>query len=136
MRSFRVFTTALAVVALWSCGSSGGTEPPPPPQGGGPGPVSGGNATASVTVRNNSYSPGQVSIAPGGTVTWQWDACSGDGYGGQICGSHSVTFDDGGPSAGVRTDGSFARTFSSVGNYTYYCTSHGRSAMSGSVTVQ
>ena len=136
MRSFRVFTTALTVVVLASCGSSGGTEPPPS-AGGGPGPApGGGNAAASVTVSNNAYSPGQVSVAPGGTVTWQWDSCAGDGYGGQVCGSHSVTFDDGGPSAGVRTDGSFARTFSSLGNYTYYCTSHGRSAMSGSVTVQ
>jgi plastocyanin len=69
-------------------------------------------------------------------VTWRWDSCTGDGYGGQVCGAHSVTFDDGGPSATVKSDGSFSRTFASVGSYTYYCSAHGRTAMSGSVTVQ
>ena len=134
MASLRLLSLLLTVLALTSCGSSGGTEPQQP-SGGGPGPGPGGSATATVTVSNNSYTPGQVSVARGGTVTWNWDACTGDGYGGQVCGSHSVTFDDGGPSAGARTDGSFSRTFASAGSYTYYCTAHGRSAMSGTVTV-
>jgi plastocyanin len=89
-----------------------------------------------VTVGNNDYSPDNVTVAPGSTVTWRWDSCTGDGYGGEVCTSHSVTFDDGGPSAVVRDGGTFARTFASAGTYTYYCTAHGRTAMSGSVRVQ
>ena len=133
MLSLRALSILLAGLAGTACGSSGGTEPPPPAGGG---PTGGGNTGVTVTVSNNDYSPGQVSVARGTTVTWRWDSCSGDGYGGQVCTSHSVTFDDGGPSATPRNDGSFARTFTAAGSYTYYCTSHGRTAMSGSVNVQ
>src|SRR5687768_1759502 len=101
---FRVLSTLLIGLALTGCGSSGGTEPAPAPGGG---PSGGGNTGVTVTVSNNNYSPGQVSVARGTAVTWQWDSCSGDGYGGQVCGLHSVTFDDGGPSAAARNDGSF-----------------------------
>ena len=134
MLSFRSLSILLIGFAAAACGSSGGTEPPPPPPGGGP--AVGGGTSVTVTVSNNDYSPGQVSVAPGTTVTWRWDSCSGDGYGGQACTFHSVTFDDGGPSAPPRNDGSFARTFATAGTHTYYCTSHGRTAMSGSVSVQ
>ena len=135
MLSFRTFSILLIGLAVAACGSSGGTEPPPPPPPGG-GPPAGGGTGVTVTVSNNDYSPSQVSVARGATVTWRWDSCSGDGYGSQICTSHSVTFDDGGPSAPSRSDGSFARTFTTAGSYTYYCTAHGRAAMAGSVTVQ
>jgi plastocyanin len=136
MLQFRAVLSVIAAFAVSSCGgSSGGTGPTQnnPPPGPGPGP----SANASVTVSNNNYSPGQVSVARGGTVTWRWDSCTGnDPYGGgQTCVSHSVTFDDGGPSAPAKEDGSFARTFASAGTFTYYCTSHGRAAMSGSVIV-
>jgi plastocyanin len=118
-------------MGLAACGSSGGTEPPPQNNGGGGGPV-----PVTVTVGNNDYSPNNVSVAAGSTVTWRWDRCSGDGYGGEICTSHSVTFDDGGPSAAAKEAGTFARTFGTGGTYTYYCTAHGRTAMSGRVVVQ
>ena len=133
MRSLRVVSVALAALALAACGSSGGTEPPPsPPAGGRPA----GSTGATVIVSNNDYTPDAVSVSAGTTVTWRWDSCTGDGYGGQVCASHSVTFDDGGPSASAKNDGSFARTFATPGTFTYYCTSHGRAAMSGSVVVQ
>lgn len=128
-------STTLGILFVTACGSSGGTEPPPAVTGGGGGGGGGGN-TATVTVSNNEYSPSQISVARGTTVTWRWNSCAGDGYGGQVCTSHSVTFDDGGPSAGSRDEGSFSRTFPSAGSFTYYCTSHGRTAMSGSVAVQ
>lgn len=135
MLPFRLFTLVLASVAVASCGSSGSTEPNPVAGGGGGG-GGGGGTGVSVTVGNNDYSPSQVSVARGTTVTWRWNSCTGDGYGGEVCTSHSVTFDDGGPGAAARNEGSFSRTFTSAGNFTYYCTSHGRAAMSGSVTVQ
>lgn len=132
MLSFRAFTVVLASAVLTSCGSSGGTDPAPVAGGGG----GGGGTGVSVTVGNNEYSPSQVSVARGTTVTWRWNSCTGDGYGGQVCTSHSVTFDDGGPSAAARSEGSFSRTFTTAGSFTYYCTSHGQTAMSGSVAVQ
>jgi plastocyanin len=134
MLSFRASSIVLIAFAAMACGSSGGTEPTPTPPGGGP--PGGGNNGVSVTVSNNDYSPDQVSVARGTTVTWRWNSCTGDPYGGQLCTLHSVTFDDGGPSAAPQNDGSFSRAFSTAGTFTYYCTSHGRTAMSGSVVVQ
>jgi plastocyanin len=130
----RVLPAAFAALALIACGSSGGTEPTPtnnnnPPGGGGPTGVS-------VTVANSDYSPDRVTVARGTTVTWRWDSCYGDPYGGQQCTAHSVTFDDGGPSAPPQGEGSFSRTFGTAGTFTYYCSAHGRAAMSGSVVVQ
>lgn len=120
-----------AFIAMAACGgSSGGTEPPQNNGGGGGGPV-----PVTVTVGNNDYSPDNVTVSAGSMVTWRWDSCTGDGYGGEICTSHSVTFDDGGPSAAAKDAGTFARTFAAAGTYTYYCTSHGRTAMSGRVVV-
>jgi plastocyanin len=133
MLHLRAMSIVVVACALNSCGSSGGTEPTPPAAGPGPG---GGATGVTVTVSNNAYSPAQVTVARGTTVTWRWDSCTGDGYGGQTCVSHSVTFDDGGPSAAARDDGSFARTFANAGTFTYYCTSHGRNVMSGSVVAQ
>ena len=133
MRSFRALSVLLIGLGATACGSSGGTEPPPPPGGG---PPTGGSGGVTVTVSNNDYSPDRVSVARGATVTWRWDSCTGDPYGGQLCAFHSVTFDDGGPSAAAQNEGSFARLFNSAGTFTYYCTSHGRAAMSGSVVVQ
>jgi plastocyanin len=132
MLRFRAMPIVLVAFALNSCGSSGGTGPTPVAGGGN----SAGGTGVTVTVSNNDYSPDQVSVARGTTVTWRWNSCTGDGYGGQVCTRHSVTFDDGGPSAGLQEDGSFARTFANAGTFTYYCSSHGRTVMSGSVTVQ
>jgi len=134
MRSFRAVSILMIGLAATACGSSGGTEPTPTPAGGNP--PGGGNSGVTVTVGNNDYSPGQVTVARGTTVTWRWNSCTGDPYGGQLCTFHSVTFDDGGPSAAAQNDGSFSRSFNNAGAFTYYCTSHGRTAMSGSVTVQ
>jgi plastocyanin len=132
MLRFRAMSIVLVAFALTSCGSSGGTAPTPAGPGGG----GGGGTGVTVTVSNDDYTPDAVSVARGATVTWRWDSCTGDGYGGQVCSFHSVTFDDGGASAAPQNGGSFSRTFANAGTFTYYCTSHGRTAMSGSVTVQ
>ena len=131
MRQRRSMWIISAAFAMVSCGSSGGTEPSPPPSNN---PGGGGPTGVSVAVRNNNYSPNQVTVTPGATVSWQWDTCTGDGYGGQTCTSHSVTFASGSSSA-LQSQGSFARTFPSAGTYTYQCEAH-RGAMSGSIVVQ
>jgi plastocyanin len=67
-------------------------------------------------------------------VTWTWNSCSSDGYGGTTCVAHSILFDDG-TASGSQSDGSWARTFTTAGTYKYHCTIHG-AAMSGTITVQ
>ena len=118
-----------AIVALTSCGGGGGGSqgPPPPPTGNTP------TQTGGITVSNNSFSPSAKTIAPGTSVQWAWNSCSG-GYEGDVCVAHSVTFDDGVTSA-IQERGTFSRTFPTVGNYDYHCQTHG-AAMSGRVTVQ
>lgn len=71
MLSVRLVSILLIGLASAACGSSGGTEPPPPPGGGPPGggPPGGGGTGVTVTVSNNDYSPGQVAVAQGTTVT-------------------------------------------------------------------
>ena len=70
----------------------------------------------------------------GATVQWAWNSCTGDAYSGQMCTSHSVTFDDGTTSP-TQDQGTFNRTFNAAGTYNYHCLVHG-AAMSGSITVQ
>lgn len=93
------------------------------------------NATE-VTVGNNSFSPADISVAVGATVTWTWNTCSDDPYGyGPSCVAHSVTFDNAGPASSTQAQGSYQRTFTAAGTYTYHCAVHGTS-MSGKVTVR
>ena len=96
-------------------------------------PVASGSTT-SLTVTNNHFSPVTDSVSAGSTLTWTWNSCTGDGYGGSTCVSHSVQFDDGGPSSAIMSSGMFSRKFAVAGTYTYHCAVHG-AAMSGTITV-
>ena len=78
---------------------------------------------AAVSVVDNAFDPGGVTIATGGAVTWQWAGTLG----------HNVTFASG-PNSVTQTEGSFSRTFGEAGQFDYQCTIHG-SSMSGTVTV-
>ncbi len=100
-------------------GQASGSPPPtaPPPTG----------STATVSTPNATFSPAEVTIAAGGTVTWQ------------ISGSrHNVTFQGAAPTGGSIPDQdagtSASRTFALAGTYNYSCTRH--SGMTGRVTVQ
>lgn len=101
-----------------------GTEPPGNPgTGGTPG------ASATVSVGDDFFSPSAVTVQRSSgtaTVRWTWA-----GYN-----LHSVVFDVGGPSAPPQSSGTFEREFTTAGQFTYFCTVHGRSVMSGTVTVQ
>lgn len=119
---------SLALVGLIGCSSDddaptgaeqpqGDPNPAPPP------------ASTTVSVQDDFFSPANAVInrtSGSAKVTWQW-------YGSD---DHSVTFDQGGPSSPVQSTGTFERTFTSAGSFTYYCTVHGRNVMSGTVTVQ
>jgi plastocyanin len=93
------------------------TAPPPPPP-----PTS----SVTVTTPGTSFSPQTVTIAPGGSVTWQISGAR-----------HNVTFSGAAPTGGNVPDtenGSATRTFPNAGTYDYQCTRH--NGMTGRVVVQ
>ncbi len=79
---------------------------------------------ATVRVQDNQYAPAATRVAPGTSVTWNWEGQN----------LHSVSFDDG-TASDVQPRGSYRRTFGSAGTYRYHCLIHGLS-MAGTVTVQ
>ena len=122
-----------AVTAAGCGGSGGGDSTGPMPQNSNPPNNNPGPTTASITVSNNSYSPASRTISVGSSVQWTWSSCSGGLYGDDQCVFHSVTFDDGSGSD-LQNSGSFTRTFTNAGTYSYHCRTHG-AAMSGTITV-
>src|SRR4051794_9890706 len=82
--------------------------------------------TAAVSVMDDFFSPKQVTIAAGGTVTWTWMASA----------SHTVTSDTGlFDSSPPKSSGTFSFTFPNAGTFPYHCLVHGF-MMSGTVIVQ
>ena len=83
-------------------------------------------STGTVTVSNNTFTPADLDINSGGSVTWTWAQGAVD---------HNVNFT--GPASvtaiGVRSTGSEARTFNTAGLYSYVCTIH--QGMNGTVAV-
>ena len=126
----RVLLCLLAAATVAACGGGGGgsstnyntpTNPNPPNNPPSQPPAN------SVQVADNSYTPGDITVAVGATVTWSW----GNGYS-----AHSVTWDDGSGGSGNLTSGTYAKTFNTAGKFNYHCAVHGAAIMSGSVTVQ
>ncbi|HEY8257784.1 MAG TPA: plastocyanin/azurin family copper-binding protein [Gemmatimonadales bacterium] len=109
----RTVLTYITTLAALGCGS--GSTPAdnnPPPAG-------------DITVGNNFYNPAGFSTPLNSTVTWAWNS-SGI--------QHNVTFDDG-QHSDTQGSGTYQRTFTVAGSYTYHCTIHGAAVMSGTVTV-
>jgi len=117
-----------AVLAVLGCG--GGSTEPRRPSGNTPPPTGG------ITVFNDRFSPVTKVVAPGVSVQWGWNTCTGSGGygGGETCVEHNVTFSDGN-SSGTQDVGSFSRSFAAVGTYDYHCTLH-PTFMTGTVVVQ
>ncbi|HLE55841.1 MAG TPA: hypothetical protein VJB15_02025 [Rhodothermia bacterium] len=126
------FLAALSVAGSAACGGSGGSGYPTDASNGGSNQGPAGGRSLSISVVNNSYTPGATTVSRGTTVVWTWNTCD-TGYGGEICTSHTVTFDDG-PSSGVLDRGTYSRAFASTGIYRYHCAVHGTS-MAGTVTI-
>jgi plastocyanin len=115
--AFPVFALAAA------CGgsdSSGGTGPNTDPGTSAPPTV-----TNAVGVSDDEFSPPNIQVSPGTTVTWTWT---------QGASTHNVTFADGTVSGDKSAGATFQRTFNTAGKFTYVCTIH--SGMQGSVLVQ
>lgn len=139
MNRVKFLSEIVLMAALAGCGGAGGGGYATTP-GGSTGTPGGGtsnpvvNGTTVSLLDNNSFSPSNLGVQAGQTVTWKWGTCTGDGY--STCVSHSVTFDDGSNiSSGTQSQGEFSRTFSAPGTYKYHCAIHG-AGMSGQVVVQ
>lgn len=135
---FAILPILTAVLAGCGGGSGGyGTGPSsgPSTNPGGGGDPTGANANV-VTISNQSFSPGSMTVSAGSSVTWKWSDCSGDGYGYSTCVGHNVTFDDGSNVASATQEqGTFNRVFAAKGTFKYHCSIHGP-AMSGQIVVQ
>jgi plastocyanin len=140
---YRRLLAAVAAVAAASLSACGGGSDnsygngPTSPGNTNPGGTTTGVNTNNVVIADQSFNPGVVNVPVGTTVTWEWKACSDDGYGGYSgCVAHNVTFDDGSNIASsTQSAGTFTRTFNAAGTYKYHCTIHG-APMSGQVTVK
>ena len=111
----RLGLLAVACTALAACSSDQTTNP-------------GGTPPANqVWVQDNRFVPDSIAINDGESVTFVWKGVN----------LHSIVFDDRTiPSITPRVSGEVDVTFPSTGTYTYYCSIHGRSIMSGKVVVQ
>lgn len=105
----RLILVTLVLGATACGGGEGGTAQPA-------------TATATVEVRDNTFSPLTVSVAAGSIVEWRWTGAA----------PHNVTGD--GFVSATQSSGSYRRTFREPGLYPYQCTLHAH--MLGEITVR
>ena len=117
------------VVLLVSCGGS--TSPYSTGGGGGGGCTP--TATKVCTTGGRSFSPVNLTVSAGATVTWQ----NGDGI------AHTVTSGTGSADTYdmALASGTVSHQFMTAGTYNYYCKNHGLNGtpptgMHGTITVQ
>jgi plastocyanin len=102
------YVAALALVATLALAPSAGAQ----------------GQTMTVSIEDFFFSPANMTVAPGTTVTWVNN--------GQA--PHTSTADDGTWDSGTLQPGeSFSFTFNQAGTYTYHCTIHPN--MTGTITV-
>jgi plastocyanin len=120
-----IYTLCIAVsfcIVIASCGDDDS-----PTDGGDDGTFNG-----TIHVRDSSFSPRNVTISVGDSVTWSWEGSA----------NHTVTngtspatggnlFDD-----GPKSSGTFGYRFTSAGSVPYFCRLHFGSGMTGTITVE
>ena len=113
----KILLTVVLVFAAGACGSDSGTQPDPV-------------ATTSVSVQDDRYTPQQIVVSPGATVTWSWSGSN----------PHDVVWVGVDlPDSPLVTSGTHEVTMpQATGSYDYYCTEHGTptSGMRGTVWVE
>jgi plastocyanin len=119
----RLALSGFAATALLACGGSNSTTSPVTPTPPGP-PMTAATIDATPAI---SFSPSQVRLVQGGTVTFAFGTVA-----------HNVFFDDDPPSApadipGVNSNASVSRVFTTAGVYAFNC--HIHPGMQGTVTV-
>ena len=124
-RIFRVLILASLLLVLAACGggasSDGGGD-----AAGGDAAEGGGGEAAAVTIADLKFSPADIEVAAGGSVSWTNEDDA----------PHTVTFDDDAvaDSEELNKGDEFSATFDSAGSYSYVCAIH--PDMKGTVTVQ
>lgn len=124
------YLTIATLAAAAACGGGGSSNSVTGPTGGnttGGNPTGGSDtpqSTNAVAVGDNIFTPANIVVAVGTTVTWTWSPNST---------THNVVFPDGSKSPDQAT-GTYSRIFSTAGTFNYSCTLH--SGMNGSVKVQ
>lgn len=77
-----------------------------------------------VSISNFAFSPANLTVKQGTTVTWTNNDSTG----------HTITGNNGGPASGTVQPGqTYSYTFSTIGTFNYHCSIH--SYMTGIVTV-
>lgn len=100
---------ALALLGAACGGDDDGDEPAAPAEAG------------VVSVEDNKFVPDTIEVAPGDTVTWEFNGAT----------QHNVSGD--GFKSDNMKDGTFDHSFNSPGEYDYVCTLH--PGMNGTVVV-
>lgn len=84
-----------------------------------------GQAKDAVTIQNNSFSPGSLSVKVGTTVKWT----NKDGY------DHTIIADGGEFDSGnISSNGTFSFTFDKAATFDYHCSIH--PSMTGQIIVK
>ena len=110
---------AAAAVIAGACSGGGATAPAA---------VSPGSLSFVIRVSDNVFTPKNLTVPPGTSVTWEWSGKNRHSVIGQFGGQdvHSPTH---------QGSGELTLTFHSIGAWHYQCGVYGQ-AMSGNVTVQ
>ena len=103
MRASVVFVAGLLLVS--ACGSSAGAARQSQP---------GGDAAATVEIKNYTFNPSTITIRIGQTVQWNFDD---NGI------AHNVIGDDGLQTSDL-TSGTYRHTFAHAGTFNYHCSLH------------
>jgi plastocyanin len=119
--ALRAVVGLVAIVIAGGCGSKSATSP------------SGGGSSNSATVTmpaadygtgNSTFTPNNVTIPAGGSVTWHND----DGQ------THTTTSNSPGWDLTVGAGSDITRTFATKGTFTYHCSIH--ASMTGTIVVK
>ena len=117
-----ILLTIVTIIAAFGCKTSSEATPP----GTNPSPTS----TNAVSIRDNSFSPGAITIDPGTTVTWTHNGMVVHTVTSGTEDMHTGLFDSGDLTNGQ----TFQFTFTDPGMYDYHC--HHHPGMSGTVMVR
>ena len=131
MFSSRLVGVSFALIIAVACGSDYSTSPTTPSPTPAPAPTPGG-ATSGVAIQagaealgNRAYSPPDLNVAVGTSVTWTNNDSEG----------HTTDSDAPGWNSGIISPrGTFSVTFQTAGTFPYHCSIH--PGMVGRVTVR
>jgi plastocyanin len=93
---------------------------------------------AQIDVKDNEFVPKNCKVKAGATVTWKWSgAMEHDVVSGPKGGSPArCTKDTKFPASPLQVSGTFSHTFTTAGDYPYFCTPHCAIDMVGSIKVE